>query len=65
VTELGDNNELLGPQELAAAYGVSVALIHQWRKRDKLPPAWRVISGVPLWHWGEIRQDLSDRQIGG
>ena len=47
--------ELLGPQELASFYGVSAQLIAQWRRRGKLPPAWRVVSGVPLWRFGDIR----------
>lgn len=42
--------DILGPQELAAKRGVSVAVIHQWRRRGKLPPADLIVSGVPLWH---------------
>jgi hypothetical protein len=48
--------ELFGPQELAAFYKVSPSLIAQWRRRDKLPPAWRVISGVPIWRYVDICQ---------
>ncbi len=45
---------IVGPQEVADRLGVKVPTVHQWRKRNLLPPPVRVISGVPLWSGGEI-----------
>lgn len=41
---------ILGPQELAEQLGRSPAVVHQWRRRGKLPAADLIVSGVPLWH---------------
>jgi len=53
---------LLGPQELAAACGVSPAVIHQWRRRERLPQADLVISGVPMWYWRTIAHVVEARE---
>jgi hypothetical protein len=42
--------DIYGPQELARDLAITTALVHQWRKRGKLPPADLTVSKVPLWH---------------
>ena len=52
---------LVGPQELACAFGVTQACIHQWRHRGRLPePQW-IISGVPIWTWGAVADLVAER----
>jgi len=60
------DGEPMGPVELAAYFGVSNNLIAQWRRRGKLPAPWRVVSGTPIWRYGDIRftEISKGRQIG-
>jgi ParB family chromosome partitioning protein len=49
------DTELYGPQELADLLGLSVAAVHQRKKRGKLPQPDLTVSAVPMWRRGTLR----------
>jgi hypothetical protein len=59
------DNELFGINELAAYWDVKPGTIAVWRHRGKLPNAWRIISGTPIWRFGDIRRHIEDLQRTG
>lgn len=50
-----DDDELLGPDELAELLSVSRGAIRQWRHRGLLPAPAFELSGMPIWTLGAIR----------
>jgi hypothetical protein len=50
-----DDEELVGPDELAELLQVSRPTIRQWRHRGLLPDADQTISGLPIWTLRTVR----------
>lgn len=47
--------ELVGISEVADRLQVKRATVDRWRQRELLPaPGW-VVSGTPVWLWGEVK----------
>lgn len=46
---VADLPPLVGPQELARAFGVSPGALRVMKHRGKLPEPAQVVSGVPIW----------------
>lgn len=51
---------LVGPSELAEYWGVTNNCIRVWKHRGKLPTPHLVISGTPIWRWGDVVSHVED-----
>ena len=49
-----DDDELLGPDEVAALLSVKRNTLAQWRHREKLPEPYMTLSGLPIWRRGDV-----------
>jgi hypothetical protein len=56
VTAADDDDELLGPHELADFLGVERSTIRQWRCRDLLPVPDFELSAMPVWTLKTVRE---------
>jgi len=49
-----DEDELMGPDEVASLLVVKRNTLAQWRHRGKLPSPCMVLSGLPIWRRGDV-----------
>ena len=49
-----DDDELLGPAEVADLLNVKRNTLAKWRERGKLPEPYTVLSGLPIWRRGDV-----------
>ena len=49
-----EDDELMGPDEVAALLVVKRNTIAQWRHRGKLPEPYATLSGMPIWRRGDV-----------
>lgn len=49
-----DDDELLGPDEVAELLAVKRNTLAQWRHRQKLPEPFMVLSGMPIFRRGDV-----------
>ena len=54
---------LVGLKELAELLGVPYDTLKVWKKRDRLPEPFQVISGTPVWDWDESEEAFRSIQI--
>jgi len=52
MTTTGD--PIVGQKEIAEQLRIPANTVHQWAKRDILPPAEGSVGGAPAWHWSTI-----------
>lgn len=50
-----DDDDLIGPHELAALVGVHPDAVRKMRQRDQLPEPFAVLSNMPIWTLGAVR----------
>lgn len=62
-----DDNELLGPDEVADLLCVQRNTLAQWRKRGQLPEPYKVLSSLPIWRRCDVIEwaQLTNRRIEG
>lgn len=49
-----DEDELMGPDEVASLLVVKRNTLAQWRHRGNLPSPYMVLSGLPIWRRGDV-----------
>jgi predicted DNA-binding transcriptional regulator AlpA len=66
-TSCVDDNELLGPDEVADLLCVQRNTLAQWRKRGQLPEPYKVLSSLPIWRRCDVIEwaQLTNRRIEG